>query len=50
MDINCGEVIDGTKNLEEIGTEIFELIIRVASNEKIKFYLERRNIYVSSRS
>lgn len=36
MDINCGEIIDGNKNIEEMGKEIFEMILRVASNEKTK--------------
>jgi len=36
MDINCGQIIDGTKTIEELGNEIFEKIIRVASNEKTK--------------
>lgn len=34
MDINCGRIIDGTATLEQVGTEIFEKIIAVASGEK----------------
>lgn len=36
MDINCGVIIDGEKNLDEMGQEIFERILRVASGEKSK--------------
>ncbi|WP_172297714.1 UxaA family hydrolase [Pseudoruegeria sp. HB172150] len=36
MDINCGPVIDGTKTLDEMGQEIFEKILAVASGEKSK--------------
>ena len=33
MDINAGRILDGA-SLEEVGTEIFEKIISVASGEK----------------
>jgi altronate hydrolase len=36
MDINCGEILDGTKTLQEVGQEIFELMLRTASGEKTK--------------
>jgi altronate hydrolase len=36
MDINCGPVIDGEKTLDQIGQEIFELILRTASGERTK--------------
>lgn len=36
MDINCGPVIDGEKTLDEMGQEIFERILAVASGEKSK--------------
>ncbi|MFZ7089507.1 UxaA family hydrolase [Primorskyibacter sp. 2E233] len=36
MDINCGPIIDGTKTLEEMGQEIFEMILAVASGQKSK--------------
>ena len=34
MDINCGRVVDGTAGLGEVGEEIFERIIAVASGEQ----------------
>ena len=33
MDINCGEIVDGTVSVQEKGREIFELILQVASGE-----------------
>lgn len=36
MDINAGNIIDGDKTLEEVGQEIFEKMIAVASGEKTK--------------
>ncbi len=36
MDINCGEIVDGTVSIAEKGREIFELILRVASGEATK--------------
>jgi altronate hydrolase len=33
MDVNCGEIVDGTVGVQEKGREIFELILRVASGE-----------------
>ena len=36
MDINCGAVIDGEKDLEQMGSEIFEKILEVASGRKTK--------------
>ena len=36
MDINCGEILDGSKTLQEVGQEIFELLLRTASGEKTK--------------
>ena len=36
MDINCGQVLDGTKSMQEMGQEIFEQILRTASGEKTK--------------
>jgi altronate hydrolase len=36
MDINCGEILDGTKTLSQKAQEIFELMLRVASGEKTK--------------
>lgn len=34
MDVNAGEVIDGGKTLEQMGEEILEMILRVASGEQ----------------
>lgn len=34
MDINCGQVIDGALSMEEMGQQIFEHILRVASGER----------------
>jgi altronate hydrolase len=36
MDVNCGEIVDGTVTVQQKGREIFELILRVASGEKSK--------------
>ena len=36
MDINCGQIIDGSKSLDEMGEEIFEEFINVASGKKTK--------------
>ncbi|MCB2012387.1 MAG: UxaA family hydrolase, partial [Geminicoccaceae bacterium] len=36
MDINCGVVIDGEKDLDAMGQAIFEKILAVASGEKSK--------------
>ncbi len=34
MDINAGRIVDGTATLEEVGQEIFDAILRVASGER----------------
>ena len=36
MDINCGRIIDGEANIQELGQEIFELILSTASGEPSK--------------
>ncbi len=36
MDINCGLIIDGERTVDEMGSEIFEKLLRVASGEKTK--------------
>ncbi len=36
MDINCGEILDGTCLLHEMGQRIFDLMLRVASGEPTK--------------
>lgn len=34
MDVNCGQILDGEKTLEEMGQAIFEHMIKVASGEQ----------------
>ncbi|MGY2932969.1 altronate dehydratase [Bradyrhizobium sp. GM6.1] len=36
MDLNCGLIIDGERTIEEMGRDIFERILRVASGERTK--------------
>ena len=36
MDINCGRILDGEADIESLGREIFELILRTASGEPSK--------------
>jgi altronate hydrolase len=36
MDINCGEILDGTASIESMGRLIFESFLRIASGEKTK--------------
>jgi altronate hydrolase len=36
IDINCGEVIDGTASIDQMGERIFQLMLRTASGEKTK--------------
>ncbi|MFA5916457.1 MAG: altronate dehydratase family protein [Sterolibacterium sp.] len=36
MDINCGQILDGTASMDEMGEQIFRLILRTASGEKTK--------------
>jgi altronate hydrolase len=36
MDINCGEVLDGTASLPEMGERILDLLLSIASGEKSK--------------
>jgi altronate hydrolase len=36
MDINCGEILDGTATMEEMGQRIVELFLRTASGEPSK--------------
>jgi altronate hydrolase len=36
MDINCGEILDGTVSVQEMGQKIFELFLRIASGEPSK--------------
>jgi altronate hydrolase len=34
MDVNAGRIADGEATVAEIGREIFDLLLRVASDEK----------------
>jgi len=36
MDINCGQILDGSASVDEMGEQIFQLILRTASGEKTK--------------
>ncbi|CAH2603287.1 Altronate hydrolase [Rhodovastum atsumiense] len=36
MDLNCGGVVDGTASIDELGAELFEMMLRTASGEKTK--------------
>ena len=36
MDINCGSIVDGTASIEQVGQEIFDRILKVASGEQSK--------------
>ncbi len=36
MDINCGEILDGTCSMREMAQRIFDLMLRIASGEKSK--------------
>jgi altronate hydrolase len=36
IDINCGEVIDGSASIDEMGERIFQLMLRTASGAKTK--------------
>jgi altronate hydrolase len=36
MDINCGQILDGTASIGETGRAIFEHTLRVASGERSK--------------
>jgi altronate hydrolase len=36
MDINCGGIADGEKTIQQVGQEIFELVLATASGQKTK--------------
>ena len=36
MDVNAGTIMDGVKSIEEIGAQIFDELIEVASGKKTK--------------
>ncbi|XQU70331.1 UxaA family hydrolase [Cupriavidus sp. H18C1] len=36
MDLNCGTILDGEKTIEQVGEEIFQLMLRTASGQRSK--------------
>ena len=34
MDINCGVILDGEASIEQIGQQIFDLVLEVASGRR----------------
>lgn len=36
MDVNCGEILDGTASMQEMGERIFQTLLDVASGERTK--------------
>ena len=36
MDVNCGQVLDGTKSIDAMGEEVFDTILRIVSGEQSK--------------
>ncbi|MGC8627898.1 MAG: UxaA family hydrolase [Acidimicrobiales bacterium] len=36
MDLNCGNILDGSSSVEEMGRQIFELVLAVASGQRTK--------------
>ena len=36
MDVNCGEILDGTATVQQAGERIFRLIIETASGQRTK--------------
>ena len=36
MDINCGEIVDGTASVAQMGEKIFELVLATASGRLSK--------------
>ena len=36
IDINCGEIVDGTASVEEMGRLVFERLLAVASGERTR--------------
>jgi altronate hydrolase len=36
MDINCGEILDGTCTMQEMGERIFQLMLQTASGQASK--------------
>jgi galactarate dehydratase len=46
MDVNAGTIADGTKTIEEVGMELFQLMLDVASGRK-KTWAEQWNLHNS---
>jgi altronate hydrolase len=36
MDLNCGEILDGTATMAQMGQRIFDLMLSIASGERSK--------------
>jgi altronate hydrolase len=36
MDVNCGQIVDGSASVQQKGREIFDLVLRIASGEQSK--------------
>ena len=36
MDINAGRIVDGTATVEEVGAEIYDMVLKVASGQETK--------------
>jgi altronate dehydratase len=36
MDVNAGRIADGEATVQEVGREIFEMVVRVASGERTR--------------
>ena len=36
MDVNAGKIVTNNESIETVGSEIFDLVVRVASGEKSK--------------
>ena len=36
MDVNCGAIVDGTLSVDDVGREIFDLVLAVASGQRTK--------------
>jgi altronate hydrolase len=36
MDLNCGEILDGTASIESTGRAIFDAMLKAASGERTK--------------
>jgi len=43
LDVNAGTIIDGGKTIQEVGKEIFELMVKVANGEETKSEKNKQN-------